>query len=152
MTGASSDVGKAWIDGAARGNPGPAGFGVCLEHRNRQTTAIGALGRTTNNVAEYAALVAALTLAPRLELEHLVVHSDSQLLVRQMKGEYRVKASHLKPIHQRALGLVRLFSRVEIHHVRREENREADRLANLAIDDNAACPDWLVLEIDPISA
>jgi ribonuclease HI len=139
------------VDGAARGNPGAAGFGVYLEDRDRRERAIGALGETTNNVAEYAALIAALTLARRLGIDHLVVHSDSQLLVRQMNGEYRVKAGHLKPMYQRAVELAAGFASFAIRHVRREDNGEADRLANLAIDERAPCPDWLVLDVIPES-
>jgi ribonuclease HI len=137
--------GRAWIDGAARGNPGDAGFGVHLEVDHETETLTGYLGRTTNNVAEYAGLLAALSLAHRLGVERLTVYSDSQLLVRQMHGQYRVKAPHLKRLFQQALQLRRLIARVEIRHVGREENSQADGLANLAIDERSPLPGWLDL-------
>ena len=95
----------AWIDGASRGNPGEAGFGALVETGDGQEEILGFLGRATNNVAEYAGLLAVLTWAERNGAERLVLHSDSQLLVRQFNGMYRVKAPHLKPIHRAALEL-----------------------------------------------
>lgn len=138
---------RAWIDGASRGNPGDAGFGVLFEIDGRREEVVGFLGRTTNNVAEYAALVAALTHAVESGCEALELYSDSQLLVRQIEGAYRVKAAHLVPIFLRVLSLRRRLDRFTIHHVPREENREADALANRAIDRREPAPDWLELEI-----
>lgn len=138
---------RAWIDGAARGNPGAAGFGVLLEMADREESLIGYLGKTTNNVAEYAGLIAALTLAVRRDVDLLEIFSDSQLLVRQMEGRYRVKAPHLKPMFLRASSLRRQIQRVAFHHVGREENSHADGLANRAIDERAHLPDWLDLGV-----
>jgi ribonuclease HI len=137
----------AWVDGASRGNPGEAGFGLLFRNDDLCDEVCGFLGRTTNNVAEYAGLIAALTLASRSGVDRLVVHSDSQLLVRQLRGEYRVKAPHLVPIFLKVLQLRRRLAAFEIRHVPREENREADRLANLAIDQRTPPPDWFEIEI-----
>ncbi len=138
---------RAWIDGASRGNPGEAGFGVHFESGGEVHEITGFLGRTTNNVAEYAALVAALTFARRRKVKRLTLYSDSQLLVRQLEGAYRVKAAHLVPIFLKVMSLRRQIPEVRIRHVRREQNKDADRLANLAIDGRAAPPDWLELEL-----
>lgn len=138
---------RAWIDGAARGNPGDAGFGARIVRDDKSDEIVGFLGRTTNNVAEYAALVAALTFCVREGIDELVLHSDSQLLVRQVEGAYKVKAPHLVPIFLKVLALRRSIPRFEIHHVPREQNREADKLANRAVDQRVPLPDWLELEI-----
>ena len=94
----------------------------------------GWLGETTNNVAEYRALLAAVRHAVRGGFEELVVRTDSQLLARQISGEYRVKQPHLKVLYREVLEAARPLQRLEVLHVRREENREADALANLAMD------------------
>jgi ribonuclease HI len=126
--------GRAAIDGGARGNPGEAGCGVVLDvGRHREEHALY-LGIATNNVAEYAALLAILERAHALGLEELVVRSDSQLLVEQLNGGYRVKAPHLKPLWMRARTLAAGLRRFSIVHVSREHNRRADALANRAID------------------
>ncbi len=138
---------SAWIDGASRGNPGEAGFGVLVELDGERREISGFLGRTTNNVAEYAALIAALTFAARHGITQLTLFSDSQLLVRQLSGAYRVKAPHLVPIFLKVLQLRRQMERLEIHHVPRHQNQEADRLANQAIDQRLKPPDWLELEL-----
>lgn len=138
---------RAWIDGASRGNPGEAGFGVVFELDGRREEITGFLGRTTNNVAEYAALVAALTHAVRSGCGELELFSDSQLLVRQLDGAYRVKAAHLVPIFLRVLALRRELGRLTVRHVPREENLEADALANRAIDRREPAPGWFELEI-----
>lgn len=137
----------AWIDGASRGNPGAAGFGVHFQKSDGVEELVGFLGQTTNNVAEYAALVAALTLARRSGIDNLTIYSDSQLLVRQVEGSYKVKAPHLVPIFLKVIQLRQALSSCQIHHVRREENRDADRLANLAIDTRTPPPDWLEIEV-----
>ena len=128
---------RAYVDGGARGNPGPAGYGVRIEDATGTLVAElhGPLGITTNNVAEYQGLLAALRYA--IERGHRVVQirSDSQLLVKQMLGEYRVKHAGLKPLAAEARLLVMQLDRVDFEHVRREENAEADRLANLAMDE-----------------
>jgi ribonuclease HI len=124
------------IDGGARGNPGPAGYGV---HIARDDGAIvelkESLGTTTNNVAEYRGLLAALAWAAQHGIERLHVRSDSQLLVKQMLGEYRVKHPGLQPLYEEARSLVRQIGRVTFEHVRREFNTDADRLANQAMDE-----------------
>ena len=138
---------RAWIDGASRGNPGEAGFGVIVEANGKTHEIAGFLGRTTNNVAEYAALVAALTFAANQGLDNLTLFSDSQLLVRQLSGAYKVKAPHLVPIFLKVLKLRRSINSCDIQHLPREQNRQADRLANTAIDQRLPVPDWLELEL-----
>ncbi len=131
-------VGRASIDGGARGNPGAAGCGVVLEaHALREEHTLF-LGTATNNVAEYAALLAALERARSLGLEDLTVRSDSQLLVEQMNGGYRVKAPHLKTLWLRARTLAAGFRRLTIVHVPRKANRLADALVNRAIDERVS--------------
>ncbi len=124
------------VDGASRGNPGPAGAGALVEFGDgREPKELCLyLGETTNNVAEYRALLLALEEASLHPASSLTVHSDSELLVRQLRGEYKVKAEHLRPLHAEACRRLRGFPRVRILHVPREENRRADSLANLAID------------------
>jgi ribonuclease HI len=126
----------AQIDGAARGNPGPASYGVIL--RGPDGSALDSLGkyigRTTNNVAEYYALIAALDAAAARGIRRLRIQSDSELLVRQMKGAYKVKSADLKPLHERAQKAARALEFFVIEHVPRERNREADALANQALD------------------
>lgn len=124
------------IDGGARGNPGPAAYGFVLREAGG-TTLVAAgkyVGRATNNVAEYYGLIAALDAARERGVKRLRVESDSELLVRQMEGRYRVKSPDLRPLHERAVKLARAFEAFEIAHVPREKNREADRLVNEALD------------------
>lgn len=128
-----------FTDGAARGNPGPAGIGMALYRleggRHLEVATRGeAIGPTTNNVAEYRALLLGLEEAARHEPELLIVCADSQLLVRQLQGSYRVKAKHLQPLYRAALALLASFKNVRVQHVPREENRAADALANAALD------------------
>jgi ribonuclease HI len=124
------------IDGGSRGNPGPAGYGVHIEQADGTIVELKeALGTCTNNVAEYRGLVAALQWAVTRGVSSLRVRSDSELLVKQMKGEYRVKNPGLQPLHQEARDLVRQIGRVTFEHVRREFNKDADRLANEAMDE-----------------
>ncbi|HTQ86780.1 MAG TPA: ribonuclease HI family protein [Candidatus Solibacter sp.] len=124
------------IDGGARGNPGPAAYGIVLREAGGATLVAAGkcIGRATNNVAEYYGLIAALDAARERGVGRLRVESDSELLVRQMQGHYRVKSPDLKPLHDRALKLSRGFEFFEIAHVPREKNREADRLVNSALD------------------
>ena len=129
----------AYIDGGSRGNPGPAGYGVQIVDREGQVLAElhQALGSATNNVAEYQGLLAALEWALDRGLHALHIRSDSELLVRQLKGEYRVKNPGLQPLYQEARDRIAQIGKVTFEHVRREFNREADRLANLAMDEAA---------------
>lgn len=130
----------AYIDGGSRGNPGPAGYGVQIVGDDGAVVAElhGSLAHTTNNVAEYNGLLAALAWAMDRDVTSLHIRSDSELLVKQLRGEYRVKNPGLQPLYQDARALVARIGRVTFEHVRRELNKEADRLANLAMDDAAA--------------
>ena len=124
------------VDGASRGNPGPAGIGAVVEFSDGRAPVErnAYIGETTNNVAEYRALLLALEEAGRHAPDSLTVYSDSELLVRQLEGVYKVKAEHLRPLYLEACRRLRAFPGVRILHVGREENRRADLLANLAID------------------
>jgi ribonuclease HI len=124
------------IDGASRGNPGPASYAVVIRDPSGKVVLELAkkFGRDTNNVAEYYALLAALDYSTSHGITALRIRSDSELLVRQMQGRYKVKSADLKPLHERASRLSRQLSYFAIEHVRREENRDADALANLALD------------------
>jgi ribonuclease HI len=127
---------RAHIDGAARGNPGPAGAGVFVDAEEGLPAEehFEALGRATNNVAEYRALLLALRRAQERGASDVAISSDSLLLVEQMRGRFRVKAAHLQPLFAEALVRAKSFPRFSIRHVRREQNTEADRLANLGAD------------------
>ena len=127
----------AYIDGGARGNPGPAGYGVRIESPDGTMIAElhAPLGIATNNVAEYNGLLAALHWAVDHDVESLHVRSDSELLVKQMLGAYKVKHPGLLPLAARARLLTQQLGRVTFEHVRREYNTEADRLSNLAMDE-----------------
>jgi ribonuclease HI len=126
----------AHIDGGARGNPGPAGYGVIIRDAAGKTLAELSefLGHRTNNYAEYSALLAALEYAQRHGHVAIKVVSDSELLVRQINGQYKVKSPDLRPMYERARALARQFQWFAIEHARREQNRDADRLANAAMD------------------
>ncbi|MBI2186852.1 MAG: reverse transcriptase-like protein [Acidobacteria bacterium] len=126
------------IDGGARGNPGPAGYGVRIECDGEVVELKEALGVTTNNVAEYRGLIAALAWAAAHGVTRLHVRSDSELLVKQMRGEYRVKHPGLQPLSAEARRLVAQIGDVRFEHVRREQNADADRLANEAMDEATA--------------
>jgi ribonuclease HI len=124
------------IDGASRGNPGPAAYAVVIRDADGKLVLELAkkFGRDTNNVAEYYALLAALDFATTHGITALRIRSDSELLVRQMQGRYKVKSEDLKPLHERASILSRQLKYFVIEHVRREQNRDADALANIALD------------------
>jgi ribonuclease HI len=124
------------IDGASRGNPGPAAYAVIIRDANGKLVLEFAkkFGRDTNNVAEYYALLAALDFATTHGITALRIRSDSELLVRQMQGRYKVKSADLKPLHERASILSRQLKYFAIEHVRREQNSDADALANVALD------------------
>lgn len=124
------------VDGGARGNPGPAGYGVYIRDATGAPIAQLSqyLGHKTNNVAEYSALLAALEYAIAHRHRALKVISDSELMVRQMTGQYRVSSPDLKPLYDKACGLVRQLDKFSIEHVLRASNQHADRLANEAMD------------------
>jgi ribonuclease HI len=123
-------------DGASRGNPGEAGIGVVISDERGKTLKElkSYLGMTTNNVAEYRAVLLALGKAFELGADRVTLSLDSELVVRQITGEYKVREAHLKPLHRQALDLLQRFSKYRILHIPREENRRADQLANEAID------------------
>jgi ribonuclease HI len=128
-----------YADGGARGNPGPAAIGAVVldpstEPPTRLATVSESIGVATNNVAEYRALIAALEAARRFPARRARIRLDSQLLVRQLEGRYRVKQPHLRPYFERARELLAEYEDVDIAHVRREENTEADALVNAALD------------------
>ena len=130
----------AYIDGGARGNPGPAGYGVSIQSSDGNVVAElhGALGIATNNVAEYNGLLAALRWAIDHNDGRVHIRADSELLVRQMRGEYKVRNAGLQPLYVRARLLVAELDDVRFEHVRRELNTEADRLSNLGMDEAEA--------------
>jgi ribonuclease HI len=132
----------AYIDGGARGNPGPAGYGVQIQDSQGQVIAElhGALGIATNNVAEYNGLLAALRWAREHGCRQLHIRADSELLVKQMRGEYKIKHPGLQPLAARARLLIIELDRVTFEHVRREQNKEADRLSNLGMDEAETMP------------
>jgi ribonuclease HI len=133
---------RANIDGAARGNPGPASYGVVI--RDGQGVLVAKLkkyiGRMTNNVAEYYGLIAALDYAESHGIRALRVESDSELMVKQMQGQYKVKSEDLRPLFERAKKMSLGFESFRIDHVYREQNREADALANEALDETSGAP------------
>ncbi len=128
---------RMWIDGGSRGNPGPSAVGVLVEDQQGNTlaTVSRAIGVTTNNVAEYQALLAALDKAQELGATEVEVISDSELLVRQMLGQYRVKNAGLQPLFAEAKSKAGGFARFSIRHTGREHNAKADGLVNHALDE-----------------
>jgi len=126
----------AWCDGGSRGNPGPAGYGAVLQDPQGRVVARLSkfLGRQTNNYAEYAGLLAVLQWALDNDARHLRVLSDSELMVNQIKGSYKVKNPGLRPLWEEAKDRAARLDRFEIRHTLRGGNREADRLANEAMD------------------
>ena len=124
-------------DGASRGNPGPAGAGAQITDPGGVVLAEVAegLGEATNNVAEYTAVIRGLERALELGAASVLLRSDSQLLINQLTGRYRVKSPHLQPLHRRVRELAAEFGSIEFEHVRRERNTEADRLANQGVDE-----------------
>ncbi len=138
---------NVYIDGASRGNPGEAGIGILIKTEKGETlfSAAGYSGKLTNNQAEYNALIAALTKinkTPSLlstggpkNAGLITIHSDSELIVKQLNGQYKVKEPELKKLNNRVKELIQAIpSKIEFKHIRREQNREADRLANTGID------------------
>src|SRR5208282_888068 len=127
----------AHIDGGSRGNPGPAAYGVAIETAAGQSVTAFAqfIGKTTNNFAEYQGLLAALDYALSHGYPRLRVLTDSELMARQISGQYKVRSPDLKPLHDKARAMIARLDSFSIRHVYREQNREADRLANQAMDD-----------------
>lgn len=129
---------EAWIDGAARGNPGESGIGVLIKKKDGKVLKEESeyLGDSyTNNQAEYSALLKSLRVCGELGIDKIEVYSDSSLVVNQMEGKFRVRSSNLKPLYEKAKSLASNFDSVSYNHVPRKENSEADRLANEAIDE-----------------
>jgi len=142
---------RANIDGGSRGNPGPASYGVVI--RNPRGEVVAKLkkyiGRMTNNVAEYYGLIAALDYAQSRGIRALRVESDSELLVRQMRGQYKVKSAELRPLFERARKMAQTFASFKIEHVYRDQNAEADALANEALDETSGAPARITPEAKP---
>lgn len=126
-------------DGGARGNPGPAAIGASVtDDDGTELAAISEyIGETTNNVAEYTAVIRGLEAAADLGAHAVTLRSDSELLIRQLQGRYKVKAAHLQPLHAEVQGLLRRFAETTLEHVRRERNVRADALVNEALDARA---------------
>ena len=134
------DILHLHIDGGSRGNPGDAGFGVHVTAPDGTEVAslYGYLGQATNNVAEYQALLHGLRYALDHGARRVLVFSDSELVVKQIGGSYKVKHPSMVPLHREAVSLMRRFDHVRVTHVRRELNKDADRLANQALDEKAS--------------
>jgi ribonuclease HI len=130
----------AYIDGGARGNPGPAGYGVSIQSPDGDVVEElhGGLGIATNNIAEYNGLLAALQWAVDHDVRRVHIRADSELLVKQMRGEYKVKNAGLQPLYVRARLLAAQLDDVRFEHVRREFNKDADRLSNVGMDEAEA--------------
>lgn len=127
---------QLYIDGGSRGNPGPAGIGVLIldGKRKKVKEMYKYIGETTNNIAEYTALVHGLEEALMLNADEVVVNMDSELVARQLNGDYKVKNADIKPLFERALEILRKFGSFKIRRIDRAKNKEADRLANKAIN------------------
>ncbi len=134
---ALQDEAVLYFDGGSRGNPGPAGYGFVLERPGGESLASDgdAIGVATNNVAEYRGLIAGMRCASELGVRQLKVFGDSKLVIEQMKGTWRVRAEGLRALHQEARTAARAFDAITFEHVRRGGNAEADRLANVAMDE-----------------
>jgi ribonuclease HI len=130
---------QASIDGGSRGNPGPAAYGVVVRDAGGEIVARlkKYIGQNTNNVAEYFGLIAALDYAEAHNIRALRVQSDSELMVKQMRGQYKVKSEELRPLFERAKKMVGSLEMFRIDHVYREQNREADALVNQALDETS---------------
>lgn len=126
---------SVYIDGAARGNPGPAGAGIVLKEGETTIKEIYKyLGEATNNVAEYSAVICGLEAAIALGCKNAALYLDSELVAQQLKGEYRVKDGNMKTLFEKAVSLINNFDSVKIVKIGRESNKEADRMANKAIN------------------
>lgn len=124
-----------YVDGAARGNPGPAGAGIVLKEGNKTIKEIYKyLGDTTNNIAEYSALISGLQEAIALGYKNAELYLDSELVAQQLKGDYRVRDSNIKTLFDKAIPLINQFDNIKIIKIERRDNKEADKLANKAIN------------------
>ena len=125
-----------YTDGGSRGNPGPAGIGVLILDgaKKKIKDSYKYIGETTNNIAEYSALIHGLEEALSLKADEVVINMDSELIAKQLNGEYRVKDSDIKPLFEKALGILRQFKSFEIKQIDRSKNKEADKLVNKAIN------------------
>ena len=131
----SQDTVSVYVDGAARGNPGPAGAGVVLKEGSKTVkTVYKYLGDTTNNIAEYSALIAGLQEATILGYKNIEINLDSELVAKQLRGDYRVKNNNIKPLFEKAAALINNFTNIKIIRIDRSDNKEADKLANKAIN------------------
>jgi ribonuclease HI len=133
------EVVAVFCDGGSRGNPGPAAIGAVVldasAHPPRRLATVSErIGVTTNNVAEYQAVIAGLEAARQFPARTLELRADSMLVIRQLEGKWRVKQAHLRPLHARALELLAGYERVDLAHVPREQNTDADLLVNAALD------------------
>jgi len=130
---------QANVDGGSRGNPGPAAYGVVVRDPRGDIVARlkKYIGNNTNNVAEYFGLIAALDYAQNHGIRALRVESDSELMVKQMRGQYKVKSGELKPLFERAKKMSQTFESFRINHIYREQNKEADALVNQALDETS---------------
>ena len=126
----------AYIDGGSRGNPGPAGYGVHIVEDDGSVVEElhESVGTATNNVAEYRALIAGLEAVAHLHAEVIHVRADSLLIIKQLRGEWKVKHANMRPLHEEARSLLAAYSVVDLQHVPRAENTEADTLVNAALD------------------
>ena len=138
MTSSWTETVFIYTDGASRGNPGPSALGLqVLNSEKKLIYEEGVyLKQGTNNFAEYSAVVYALELAVKHRVQELYLFSDSQLLIRQLEGKYRVKSPNIKPLFQKCLTLIKSISKTHFQHIPREQNTAADRLANRALDLN----------------
>jgi len=127
---------EIFIDGASRGNPGPSGIGIvfCDDKKNVVKKIFKFIGNTTNNIAEYTAMIYGLQEALMDRYEKITMKSDSELMTRQLRGEYKVKNENLRPYYEQFLHLSRGFSKIEVVSIERRDNSLADRLANKAVD------------------
>lgn len=133
---------RANVDGGSRGNPGPAAYGVVIRDGKGEIVARlkKYIGHNTNNVAEYFGLIAALDYAQTHGIRSLRVESDSELMVKQMRGQYKVKSADLRPLFERAKKMAQTLETFRIEHVYREQNRDADALVNQALDETGRAP------------
>ncbi len=132
----NNDIATIYVDGASRGNPGDAACAGVIEHSSLSSPFefTEKLGKTTNNIAEYQGLLRGLEFAKQFGFQKLQIYSDSQLMVRQVLGEYQVKNEGLKPLYQKVIRLLDQFESVQITHVLREKNKRADQLCNQTLD------------------